>query len=295
MSSRGVLALEDGASLEWSVARARGKARATALILPGLGANDLLADDDGLYGALARGLAGEGLDVVRVKRTPEPSSIVDDVETGLLSLQDVAAKRVVIVGHSLGALVAPLVAGPTNALGVVAFGGPARRWADALATSARRQLALTGAAGPDLEREVELAARLYRALLREKVSPKALDPALKGCLAARDLSGDRLHGATLGYLRSVDAIDPLAAYARAKGGLVALQGSFDAVVGEDDAGELARAVVGAGRSAADVRIAGVDHYGREQPSLEAALSARGGHVSPRTIEAIARAANRLLA
>jgi pimeloyl-ACP methyl ester carboxylesterase len=290
MSRRATFDLEAGGSVDVVVDEPKTRASRTLLILPGLGARDVTNDED-LYGSVARRAAARGLRAVRARTHGLPSALVTDVEVALAALERFGTGGIVLFGHSLGAVVAPLVAGPVCARGIITFGAPARRWADALTEGAARQLA-PGLDAVDREREVESAGTLYRAVLREKRKRSALDASLLASIAAKDLTDTTLHGSPIDYLRTIDAVDPSLAWRRSSGACVALQGEHDWVVGEGDASTIAGWVAEAGRTAEAATLERIDHYGREHSSLAASWEARGrGPLSERAVDRIVEAAS----
>jgi pimeloyl-ACP methyl ester carboxylesterase len=182
--------------------------------------------------------------------------------------------RVALFGHSLGALVAALAASVVSVAGVVVYGAAARRFADALEVGAARQLPLRGFAADQAAREASMAGVLYRAVLRDGASRRSLaaaSPARLACVAAADLTDDTLFGATLGYLRSVDAIEPEAAWRGTSCAVRAIQGGFDWTVGAGDAPEIA----GWSRAGAAEIVPRADHCLLEHANLASSMHARG--------------------
>jgi pimeloyl-ACP methyl ester carboxylesterase len=191
---------------------------------------------------------------------------------------------VFVLGHSLGGVLAPLVAEEVEVSGLVVYGAPSRRWSDTLAASARRQLALAGLAGEALEREASCAARLYELLLRSGVSPEHVvreHPELASCRAASDVSGHRLHGRSIAYFCALDSVEPAATWRRVCAPVLAVHGEHDWIVADDDHVRIAEWSRSSGRPATALTLAGLDHDLLSYPSREASFANRGrGHVDP---------------
>lgn len=69
----------------------------------------------------------------------------------LLRLPFVAPGSVFVFGHSVGGMIAPLLARDTALRGVMVYGTAATPWLECLAASSRRQLALRGVPGAEIE------------------------------------------------------------------------------------------------------------------------------------------------
>ena len=267
---------------------------AAVMVLPGLGAGAVAkplaeAPAADALSALVRGWADAALVTLRVDPAgvgesggpayadAELAHEIDGYRAALDALAGLAfvdSARLFLFGLSLGGVLAPQVAPGRGLGGIAVYGTTSRRWADCLADSARRQLGLSG---DELEREALAAARLYALLLREGLSPAAIaadHPEVAGCLAARDLAGDRLHGRALRYFRALDAIDPEAAWRRAGTGALTLHGEHDWIVAADDHTRIAAWVAAAGRRAEARTLPGLDHDLRRHESLAASFASR---------------------
>jgi pimeloyl-ACP methyl ester carboxylesterase len=269
------------------------------LLLPPLGARSRTAPlydappSDGLA-FLLRGAAEAGFVTVRV----DPSGVGDsdgppyadaslalELEGYRASLAWLAAlpfvdpRGVFVLGHSLGGVLAPLVAETTTEVaGFVVYGAPSRRWVDTLAAGAFRQLVLAGLVDEALDREARCAAQLYELLLREGAGPEDVvreHPALASCRAAADVSGARLHGRSLTYFRALDQVDPEAAWRRVRAPVLALHGEHDWIVADDDHLRIAAWSQSTGRAAVALTLPGLDHDLLSYPSREASFINRG--------------------
>ncbi len=127
--------------------------------------------------ALVDDWAGDGLLAMRVERSGvgdsegPPATHTDfsaELEThraGLAALgarPDVDPERLFVFGHSLGGMVAPLIAAGSSLAGVVAFGTSALPWHDCLLATESRRRALAGKDDPGITRFLELHALIGR-------------------------------------------------------------------------------------------------------------------------------------
>lgn len=150
-----------------------------------------------------------------------------------------AGAPLVLFGHSVGGMAAPLLAAARAVDGVIVFGTSTATWLDCVVASTRRQLALRGIAADEIDRSV--------AALRERVRATGLS------------------GRSAAYHRQLDALDLRAAWARVAAPVLALVGEHDWVID--------RADQPAGATVADV--AGLDHLLGWHPDRESSLARYG--------------------
>jgi uncharacterized protein len=128
-----------------------------------------------------------------------------------------ATKRgvpLVAFGHSVGGILAPLVARDANA--IIVYGAPVERWLVCLADGVRRQLELRGAPADTIAREVARLDELAKV--------------------------GELNGRSAQYHAQLDAIDAAAAWRAITAPVLVVRGEHDWVVSADDqarVGELA--------------------------------------------------------
>lgn len=281
MSDERTLDLEGGARAR-RYYRAPSSGSTVAVLMPGLftrAAAALEADrPDELIASLARLLREEGFGILGVEVEGDRTDVVTEVEAHVVALEELEIERIVIVAHSLGAMLAPLLAAARTTRGIVTIGAPARRWAEALTEGARRQLALGGLKGKALDREVAAAKELYVSVLRKAADLESLQsaaPDVAASVAARELAKETLHGVPLRYLRALDTVEPGKAWLAAGTEVVAVQGEFDFVVGESDHNTIAALVTASLQPAQAVTLGGVDHGLAEHRDMAAAFRNRG--------------------
>ncbi len=229
------------------------KPRGALLLLPG----SLYSDVDGnypamnlrphLYADLARQLGDEGFVVLRMakvgpgtgSRTLDPAEAQRHVEFGMrvevaaaglaLLQEQTTARPLLVAGHSEGALVASLLASsPSGELieGVVSLSGPAQVLLD-LMRDQMRQMMPPGVATDFAVLDATIAA--IRA--GERPPEAAASDPHSGMLASMGANAHR-------YLRSVDAVDPMAALRAVRQPVLIVQGGRDASVPASHAAQL---------------------------------------------------------
>lgn len=185
---------------------------------------------------IARGLAAQGIAVLRYeKRTkarPQDFAGGDfgvDQETtndavlavdALRRTEGVDPKRVFVLGHSQGGLMAPRIAAVSgHVAGLVLMAAPSRPLLDILIEQNRRLAVLDDGKTSDAEREaIDALVRQVRA-----ARDPAADPAAKSVL-----------GLPVGYWRSIEAVDPVAEAKRIGLPMLVLQGERDIQVVDAD-------------------------------------------------------------
>lgn len=185
---------------------------------------------------IARGLAAQGIAVLRYeKRTKaRPQDFtrgefgVDQETTldavlavdALRKAEGVDPKRVFVLGHSQGGLMAPRIAALSGHVdGLVLLAAPARPLLDILIEQNRRLAVLDDGQTSDAERD---AINALVAQVRVARDP-ATDASVKGPM-----------GLPVGYWRSIDSVDPVVEAKRAKLPMLVLQGGRDIQVVDAD-------------------------------------------------------------
>jgi pimeloyl-ACP methyl ester carboxylesterase len=280
------------------------------LFLPGLGARSLTGPldaappNDGVA-SLLRAFADAGFVTLRV----DPSGVGESggpafVDADLSAELDghraafealrgspfVDPERVFLFGHSLGGVLAPLLAQGCGPCGVIVYGTTSRAWSECLADTARRQLAFSTIADAEVTIESERAARLYRELLRAGSSFARVTtdhPDLARCVAAADVRGEHLHGRSLVYFRELERIDLERAWRAVAAPVLALHGEHDWVVSADDPRRIAGFRAATGSPTCVRAVPGLDHDFQRHPSCLASYRNRGRGAADAAAAAIA--------
>ncbi|MBL8717497.1 MAG: alpha/beta fold hydrolase [Myxococcales bacterium] len=245
----------------------RPAARAPAvLFLQGIGPSSL----DFVGGAppiarLLHGLAAEGLVTMRLERrgVGDSEGELPDFDTEVADAQAALAwlrarpfvQGVVLLGHSLGGMVAPLLEG---AIARVVYGTTARPWFTTLEEGTRRQLLLRGAS----------AAEIDAAWAEER---RALD------------EDEIVHERSRAFHQQLAATDLASAWRRRAARMLVLAGEHDWVVDGEEQADVAALAGGEIRT-----LPGLDHAFTHHDSLAASLAAYGkGAWSSRIVQEIA--------
>jgi uncharacterized protein len=172
------------------------------LFIPGvaLGTLDVALSNPDAYSQIVRSFATRGYVTMRVEKPgigdseDGPAVKSDflreaDIYTqGLKALaarDDVDRNRIVVFGHSMGGLWAPLALEQTAVKAVIVGGTVLRSWHEYVLENTRRQIALQGKSLAALDDEMRKVAFIQQRYLNEKLTPEqilALDPSLKNLL-----------------------------------------------------------------------------------------------------------------
>lgn len=207
---------------------------------------------------------------------PEETDLDADLEAASVALESIARRdeidpaKVFLFGHSVGGMIAPVVAGRGRVRGVVTFGTSARRWRACAVSTTERQLAMKGFAGEQLAARLAAWAEMHAAVCRDGLTPAeamARRPHLS-VLASRQCGGAALFGHHARYFRQLDALGIAAAWGEIAVPVLVLHGEHDWVCDRTDAESVVRAV----RSrVAFEELAGVGHDMRLHASLDASF------------------------
>jgi pimeloyl-ACP methyl ester carboxylesterase len=237
----------DGARLRTLVV-ATPAPRATVLVVQGIACEsiDLATRPDEPLAGLIRAWAAAGIAVVRVDRRGcgdsegGPCGEVDfatDLADHKAALALLPARPRFLFGHSVGGMVAPLLAAELELDGVMVYGTSTARWRDCMIETTRRQLAMRGADAAEIERRAA-----------------ALD--------AR-IGVDGLNGRSARYHAQLAAIDLAAGWARVRAPVRIYRGEHDWVVGAEE-----QAAIAAITGGALVDLPGLDHLLGWHPDRE---------------------------
>lgn len=155
----------------------------------------------------------------------------------LAARADVDAKRIVVFGHSMGGLWAPLAVENTPVKAVIVGGTVFRSWHEYVLENSRRQYALAGMAPAELDNEMRKIAFVQQRYLNERQTPEqilALDASLKK-LIDEDFTPAGVHmGRVHGFWHQVAALNLPAAWAKVNANALVFWGESEFVASEAD-------------------------------------------------------------
>ncbi|MCA9694633.1 MAG: alpha/beta fold hydrolase, partial [Myxococcales bacterium] len=274
----------------------RGGPCPAVLLLPGLACESCERPFEPSHPAvrLLAGFTAAGVATLRVERrglgdSDGPPCHESDLDAevagfraGLRQLRSrplVDPDNILLFGHSLGGMIAPLVAHGLGARRVVVYGASAARWSACVLGSALRHADLR----PEGPAAAQLAA-LLTALLDDEASPAALltaRPALRRAATAVGVTRDgRMRGRALALFRQLERVDLAAAWRRLGAEVRALHGDRDLVTTEGDAAEIARLTGGEHRE-----LPGLDHGWRSSDGSDPIAALVAATLAPRTSRA----------
>jgi len=225
-----------------------------------LGSLDLALTGPDAYSQIIDSFARRGFVTVRVDKAG-----VGDSEGGLASAVDferetdafraalkatfarpeVDPKRVLIFGHSMGGLQAPILAGELPVKAVVAVATVYRPWYEYVLENSRRQLGLAGATGPELDDAMRREATVQHRYLIDRQTPEAIAqqyPAWREALAQEFPVPGQWSGRAHAFWQQVAAASMPQAWDKVGARVLALWGDSEFVASEVDHPLLVEAV-----------------------------------------------------
>ena len=163
----------------------------------------------------------------------------------LKARSDIDPEKVFIFGHSMGGVMAPLLAAETTVKGLIVYGTIARTWSEYMLENIRRQMELADTDPSDIDRDLKLDAALLTHLYAEKLPPKTIAeryPALRERLA-QTITEDRYYfDRSLTFFGQLADKNLGAAWQAFDGHVLAIWAKGDYVSNEDDHALIARIV-----------------------------------------------------
>jgi pimeloyl-ACP methyl ester carboxylesterase len=184
---------------------------------------------------------------------------------------DPGVRSVILFGHSVGGMIAPLLASEGSGIdGVVVFGTSAWRWHECIVRTTRRQRELAGLQGEALESYVSGWAELNGRVCRDGLTPEqvfAQSPRLR-MLEGSAARGNALFGRVVAFYQQLDRVDLRALWSTVACPVLVAHGEYDWVCATDEGREIAERIdaVSPGR-ARFVELSRVGHDFRTHESL----------------------------
>jgi dienelactone hydrolase len=262
---------------------------------------ELGAGDTSGWSQVIRGLVETpGLIVTRTEKpgvgdSEGPACAVLDYETelavhrraldALLADPKVDPARVHVVGMSMGATMAPLLAEGRPLAGVAIWGGGARPWRERQLAFERNAMTLRGLPASEIEARTARIAAFYDLYLGEGLDPEAIArrrPDLAGLWGTQlvGTEGASHFGRPFAFHRQAAARDWAAAWSRVRAPVLVMLGEYDWFEQRASAELAVQRARAAGNRAEFVLLPGTDHHFTLYPDPRAAFREEGGRPDP---------------
>mgnify|MGYP002148935292 CR=1 FL=1 len=244
----------------WTIPRGFAGPHPTILYLSGLGTQscELSEDPDEPLRHFLEGLSRAGFATLRVERSGvgdsegpplQTTNLFDDVTAYRAALdllaRSTSVRRVLLFGHSVGGMIAPLLAGDGSIVrGVMVFGTSALRWVDCIVRATRRQKQLAGMAGEELETYVAAWQEMHIQVCRNGLSPATIfdrDPHFRW-LEGSACRGETMFGRHVQFFQQLERLDLAALWKTVAVPVLVMHGEFDWACGPDEGKALADAI-----------------------------------------------------
>jgi dienelactone hydrolase len=210
----------------------------------------------------------------------------------LATRPDVDPKRILLFGHSMGGVMAPLIATDIPVRGIAVYGTIAKTWTEYMLANVRRQLELSGEDAGVVDDALHVEAAVLHHLFTEKLAPSAIaekHPELASRLSDITSEDKYYVDRSIEFFRQLNEKSLGDAWQRFNGHALAIWGQADFVSAEDDHALIARIVnkEHPGR-ARFVSLEGIDHGFARAGSAEEAIRQGPGPspFNPKIIEVL---------
>jgi hypothetical protein len=242
------------------------------LLVGGIGCYtvDAAANPDDPYLRIARDVAKAGFLTMRLEKSgvgdsagPPCRSVDFRAESGSYALAldalrrdpRVDARRVYLLGHSIGSLIAPQLAVETPVAGVIVAEAVGRTWFEYELANTRRQLELGGDPPSLVDRKLESKERCMHRLLIAREPEAAIERDEPECAQRNGV-----YPVEAPYMQQVAATHVIEPWTKIAVPVLVLYGGSDYVVAPEDSERIARVVDAAHPGLATVeRIDAMDH------------------------------------
>lgn len=172
--------------------------------------------------------------------------------------------RVFLFGHSLGGITAPLLAAEFNPAGIIVYGTVTKPWFEYTVDVFRDQPFIYGKDPAEVEKEARLAIPLMYDIMYTNKNWDKIKRDNKAAIDAQvwPISGDYVLTRKFTFLRTLNAVDLIAAYRDYEGKVLALHGSHDLEAITEDAAVMTADIVNyyhPGNGTGEI-IDGADHH-----------------------------------
>lgn len=284
--------------------------RPALMILPGIGQFTMehLPGGDVAYHALIDDFARRGYVTLRVDKPGCGDSLggpladvdfetqLDGFRQGLQWLReqpDVDPERILLFGHSMGGVWAPLLAAEIPVRGIAVYGTIARTWIEYLLENNRRQFELAGVSAGDVDRQLMLEAQGLAFVYGEKLSPEetaAKNEHLAAWVESTFQEGKYFSGCHYKFFQQLADRALGEAWADFPGQVLSLWGEADFIAGSADHALIAEIVNRSHPGRAEYRILkGIDHnFNTAATPVESRsrFGQPGGRFNPQIVETL---------
>lgn len=153
--------------------------------------------------------------------------------------------NVLICGHSMGAVLGPLLARETAVKGIAAYGTAVKTWIEYMLESTRRQMTMVGDDPAEIDSHLRREAAILHYVLREKRPPREVadvHPELRADIEKMFVHGLYSFGQHYTFFQQLADMNLTAAWADFDGHVLALWGEGEFVTSRDDHALIARIV-----------------------------------------------------
>jgi dienelactone hydrolase len=234
--------------------RGAGKALPSLFVIQGIGAYSVesLAPGQGTYARFTDAFTRHGYVTFRVDKPGQgdseggPTRDVDfateldgyrQALKALKAADGVDPERVVILGHSMGGVMGPLIAAENPVRGVAAYGTVAKTWHEYILENNRRQQTLAGDDPATIDRQLRRDAAILHLVNVDGLSFREVAekyPDLKGRVEETTEGGQYYGGRNVEFFRQLAAMNLPEAWAKFPGHALAAWGQADFVSSESD-------------------------------------------------------------
>lgn len=229
---------------------------ATILYLSGLGSQSVeLSDDpDEPLRRLLEGFSEAGFATLRVERSGvgdsegpahHTTNLFDDVRAYRAALEFLACHPLVgnmaLFGHSVGGMIAPLLAGEGNVRGIIVFGTSSLPWVDCIVRATRRQKRLAGMAEDELDTYVAAWETMHIEVCRHGYLPEQVFerwPSLRW-IEGTACRGETMFGRHGSFFQQLERLNLAALWRTVPSNVFVMHGEFDWACGPDEGRGLA--------------------------------------------------------
>ena len=206
-----------------------------------------------------------------------------------MRMPEIDPARVFLMGGSIGASLAPVLARGVPLAGIVATGGHYKTWLEHMLEIERRRLRLTGSAPAKVTAAMRGYADFYSLYLNGKMTPRAV-LAMRPELAPLWIDEpERQYGRPARYYQQVQALDVAGAWDDVRVPVLVIYGEYDWIMSRDDQ-DLIVATVNRNRpgTATLVVVPKMDHHMALYETPEKAIREEGGRYASVVADEIRR-------